>query len=355
MTQGPGTALTTGGRIASLDFARVAAMLAVVTIHVTSTYLDAASGYLLLGRNLAFYLNQITRSSVPLFLLLSGLSLGLAQRPMAAGAFYRRRLSKIGLPYLFWFAVYFLFEHRGALGEVEPGALVRSLLMGQAAPHLYFIVILIQLYLLYPLLRRAVARWPWATLLVAAFVTYAIGVLYLFERFDTWLIPWQLRPYLWILFPTWAFYFVAGQTIAARCLPALERFTRRAAPAILAVGAAAAVLYGAESAVTGRLDAIKPELMAFTVLALLCAMSFWTLIGRWGWARRSCAFLADHAMTIYFGHVLGIYILRRFPVFHHGMSGMLLLWAATVALSIPAAWLFDAVTRRLGRALRRGK
>ena len=60
-------------------------------------------------------------------------------------------------------------------------------------------------------------------------------------------------------------------------------------------------------------------------------------------------------MTIYFGHVLGIYILRRFSMFHHGMSGMLLLWVVTVALSIPAAWLFDAVTRRLGRALRRGK
>lgn len=342
-------------RIASLDLARVAAMLAVVTIHVTSTYLEAGSAYLLLGRNLAFYLNQITRSSVPLFLLLSGLSLGLAQRPMAAGAFYRRRLGKIGLPYLFWFAVYFLFEHRGALGEVRPGTVVRSLLLGQAAPHLYFIVILIQFYLLYPLLRRAVARWPWATLLIAAFVTYAIGALYLFERFGAELIPWWLRPYLWILFPTWAFYFVAGQTIAARCLPALERFTRRAAPAILVVGAAAAVLYGVESSVTGRLDAIKPELMAFTVLALLCAMSVWSLIERWGWARRSCAFLADHAMTIYFGHVLGIYVLRRFAVFHHGMSGMLLLWIVTVASSIPAAWAFDAVTRRLGRALGRGK
>lgn len=65
-------------RIEELDFARVIAMTAVITIHVTSTYIGYRSNILVMGMNLAFILNQLARFSVPLFILLSGISLRLS-------------------------------------------------------------------------------------------------------------------------------------------------------------------------------------------------------------------------------------------------------------------------------------
>ena len=41
-------------QIESLNFARVVAMLAVILIHVTSTYIYCESNFLFLGMNLAF-------------------------------------------------------------------------------------------------------------------------------------------------------------------------------------------------------------------------------------------------------------------------------------------------------------
>ena len=65
-------------RIEELDFARVIAMTTVITIHVTSTYIGYRSNILVMGMNLAFILNQLARFSVPLFILLSGVSLRLS-------------------------------------------------------------------------------------------------------------------------------------------------------------------------------------------------------------------------------------------------------------------------------------
>ena len=61
----------------ALDFLRDLAMLAVMLIHVTSTYIAAESHVTFLGMNLALFLNQASRFSVPLFLFLSGYSLGI--------------------------------------------------------------------------------------------------------------------------------------------------------------------------------------------------------------------------------------------------------------------------------------
>ena len=62
-------------RLLEIDFLRLVSMLAVISIHVSSTYLSYETGHLFLGMNLAFLLNQAARFSVPLFLLLSGFSL----------------------------------------------------------------------------------------------------------------------------------------------------------------------------------------------------------------------------------------------------------------------------------------
>ena len=77
-------------KVEELDAARVWSMLAVIAIHVTAPYIGADSDFLLGGMNLAYIMNQAARFAVPLFVLLSGASLGLG-KALPAGQFYRRR------------------------------------------------------------------------------------------------------------------------------------------------------------------------------------------------------------------------------------------------------------------------
>ena len=109
--------------------------------------------------NLACLLNQAARFSVPLFLLLSGFSLEQTGRQVPYLTFLRTRSARVLPPYLGWVLLYALantgFDLHTWGGQLgNPPWLLRELLTGQGAPHLYFIPILFQCYLLYPLLRR---------------------------------------------------------------------------------------------------------------------------------------------------------------------------------------------------------
>ena len=80
-----------------LDLGRVLAMLAVVAIHVSSGYIYAESAFSPGGMNPAFVLNQAGRFCVPLFILLSGASLGLRSGKEAPLRFWLSRLKKLGV------------------------------------------------------------------------------------------------------------------------------------------------------------------------------------------------------------------------------------------------------------------
>ena len=323
-------------------------MLAVIAIHVTAPYIGANSDFLLGGMNLAYLINQAARFAVPLFVLLSGASLGLG-KALPAGQFYRRRVVKLGVPYVCWFAVYTLTQHQ----SLAPGALVRRFLLGQAAPHLYFVVIIFQLYLLYPLLRRWMARSASWCLLGAFLITYGVEKLIVLQRAGFSVIPGFLRPYLWQLFPTWLFYFALGMAATRENLGRLQQFAARHKVVIAAAAVVFTGLYVLESKATGDIEAIKSPLNVYVPLVLLAVFALWPpLAARLKWMRPATAFLARHSMTVYFGHVLLLYWLRTWPVFA-GMRGMVLQLAAVTALTIPLAWCVDTAVGAVGAALRR--
>jgi len=234
-------------RVEALDFARVISMLSVIMIHVTAPYIEWNSDVTLCGMNLAFFLNQACRFSVPLFVLLSGASLGLKGGAVSAAAFWKKRLLKIGVPYLVWFFLYELDRHSFSLrllaeeAAASPAAALERLLTGQAAPHLYFIIIVLQLYLLYPLLAAAIRRSPAKALLTALLLTYAAQCLFDFGREGVQLLSSGLAAYLWLLFPTWLFYFVLGACCSGETLQKAEDFCRANRWVLLVT--AAAVLF----------------------------------------------------------------------------------------------------------------
>jgi len=154
--------------------------------------------------NLLRYLGWSGDQGVQLFLIASGFGLtwGLLHRPSAPLAlrdFYRRRLSRI---YPLWWGAHLLFLPLGLVAGIGLSLTDASfwfsllgirLTPGQLyyfAPAWWYMGLIVQLYLIYPLLWKALRRIGPARLLIAAcvagFVIRAIGLLALDAYLDAW-------------------------------------------------------------------------------------------------------------------------------------------------------------------------
>ncbi|MHA6480470.1 acyltransferase [Paenibacillus sp. strain BS8-2] len=183
--------------IIEIGIVRAIAIIAVVLIHVT-----ASPSYSIPWGSLSapFYLlaNQLSMFAVPLFLLLSGLVLFYRYHDdwsmRQALAFYKKRLKYIVLPYLVWSLIYYLYNQwvYGKSLTFEIVSFAKLLIWGDANYHLYFMAIIIQLYLIFPLLMGLIRwlklkAWHVAVLGIAVQITflYIHNEIYKFEYATT--------------------------------------------------------------------------------------------------------------------------------------------------------------------------
>lgn len=146
------------------DLMKIVAAIAVIIIHVTagpSTKLPIGS----FNHMAAVFLNAWTLFAVPCFIILSGLamSLGYHEKAIEYVSFVSRRCRVVLIPYLIWaFAYYGLYLVMGIRTFSWSGFAI-AIGLGKANYHLYFVPIILQLYLLYPVLRAIVKKLPtWA-------------------------------------------------------------------------------------------------------------------------------------------------------------------------------------------------
>ena len=335
-------------KLIELDYVRVVAMLGVITIHVTSTFVYAQSNVMLGGMNLAFFLNQLARFAVPLFILLSGMSLGFSRTNVSYKSFIKSRCVKILAPYLFWSVVYWFLYHRGE----SVSSFVKSLFFGSSAPHMYFIVIIFQLYLLYPILKRAVTRYP-APSLIAAFVISLVSqqaILYSGNGLIQSGLP--ARIHLWELFPTWIFYFVLGLLIYEAGIAKLCQWGSKNFYFLIAVTAVYGVWFSCESYLTQSLDSVKPQLFLFTPVILLTFLAIGGRLRNVSGLNKVISFLANRSQTVYFSHILILTCLRKIPALTTGMRGMLLLLLLEILLSVVFAWCLDFLIHKARKLIK---
>lgn len=167
-----------------VDVVRVLTFACVIAVH-TLAVTNAATNPLTGG---VAMLLHFTRES---FFWLTGFVLvhQYGRRRLHVQRFYRRRLLVVGLPYLAWSLIYTLVQRVD-----QPGTwgtfwsdFGRNLAFGQAWYHLYFVLVSLQIYLLFPLiaaLLRATARHHVALLVFSA----AVQLLTLVA--DEYLTPW---------------------------------------------------------------------------------------------------------------------------------------------------------------------
>jgi surface polysaccharide O-acyltransferase-like enzyme len=133
---------------------RVWAALAVIVLHVSGFPFRAYVGTPTPCWLLANFWNSGTRWAVPAYVVLSGYLLLHPPRRESPLGFWRRRAARIGVPLLFWGALYALWNGARTLPEVMQAVLVRA----NAGYHLWFLYMLAVLYAATPLLRALLSR-----------------------------------------------------------------------------------------------------------------------------------------------------------------------------------------------------
>ncbi|MDD9265772.1 acyltransferase [Paenibacillus sp. GCM10023248] len=168
-------------KLSEIDLVRGIAILAVVVIHATSgaTLLPIGS----VSQGVFFFINKASLFTVPLFIWISGLVLFYSYydrwEPGMTRGFWTKRLRRIVVPYVLWSLFYYLYNQIMFHGTVRWDTVhfVKLLISGNASYHLYYMVIIVQFYILFPLLMTVVKRFAW---LRQALIPLGIGVQALF-------------------------------------------------------------------------------------------------------------------------------------------------------------------------------
>lgn len=139
------------------DLLRCLAAGCVILLHVLSPIHTNAA---IFGTRLWWLvnlLNEISRAGVPIFLMLTGALLLPAASTQQFGSFYRRRLTKILIPFICWDVIYYLVKCYRAGTSVFSRAFIDDLLNQGSAYHLWYVYMLAGIYLILPFLSRALA------------------------------------------------------------------------------------------------------------------------------------------------------------------------------------------------------
>ncbi|WP_020616034.1 acyltransferase [Paenibacillus daejeonensis] len=154
--------------VEEFNLLRAFSILGVLMVHATS---EAIAMVEKTSKAYPVYvaLNTFAMFCVPAFIFLTGFVLfyNYYRKPITASMlriFYSKRLMQILIPYLL-ISILFFFVRKALNDDLAPISvmipdLLGRLLNGTAYTHLYYIFVLIQFYLLFPLLLFALQRWP---------------------------------------------------------------------------------------------------------------------------------------------------------------------------------------------------
>jgi len=155
---------------------RAVATMMVLGVHITSR-LYYSQGHIV--DDLLGYFNQISRLGTPVFAVISAflLTSSTIRRKFDIKYFVKSRFTKIFMPYLIWTTIYLLLS---AIFTNIFYAIDRPIkdyyLFGVAETHLYFILVVIQFYILFPVVHR-VKKGP--SLIYAYLIATIVNILWL--------------------------------------------------------------------------------------------------------------------------------------------------------------------------------
>ncbi len=157
-------------RILNISILRAIATILVVLIHVTAPALATV-------KNIHYFLvvdiiSSLSKCAVYTFIFISAflLSSKYKNKKIDYFEFEKKRLLKVLIPYIIWSTIYYMvFVYRG-IYSFDIMFYLKNLILGGHLYHLYFIIIIIQFYILFPLLRNFIYKFNKSILLITLFI-----------------------------------------------------------------------------------------------------------------------------------------------------------------------------------------
>jgi peptidoglycan/LPS O-acetylase OafA/YrhL len=300
-------------RLDQVDAMRPVKQAGVVSTHTVLYFAPAAAS---VSSGAALLLLHVSREG---FFFVSACMLTYAYadlRPAGLPRFYRRRFVSVGIPYLCWTVVYFLYLMPRAHYS-SPAAALRGLARMAATGYyqLYFLLVIMQFYLVFPVLLALLRRTRGHHgLLIAAAATAQVALMTLMH--------WRVLPPLMIRYGqqdalSYLLYLAGGGVVACH-LDEVHRWVCRHARLIVALTTAAAlaaegVYFLAQAGVTTVLgsgdDPFQPIVIPFNVGAITCVyLAGVALVQPWRSRRAKAAVRSgsDNAYGVYLSHMLFI-------------------------------------------------
>ncbi|PPJ15273.1 acyltransferase [Nocardia nova] len=329
---------------------RILTFACVIAVHV----IDRSSDPNNVSANGAMVLLHFPREA---FFTLTGFVLiyQYADRSFEAPHFWRRRFALVGIPYVIWSVFYWGYSVVAGIHQESVAGAIRRLAVelatGEAWYQLYFLLVSMQIYLLFPLLLRFV-RWT------AGHHRWVLGTSALVQLGMLWALthpptltgmPAQLWNHLYVTVLPYQFYILFG-AVAAWHIGTVDRAVRRFGPLLIVgtlLGAAAAEwLY--RRAVAGgttpwQADNVFNPYMAVYFLALIVGL--YTVSTWWSWLRpkyrivgRISRYGADRSFAVFLMHPIVLELLiPLYPRLHDavGAAGAtVLLFVAVLAVTL---------------------
>jgi peptidoglycan/LPS O-acetylase OafA/YrhL len=336
-----------------VDLFRIITFACVVMDHVTSgaTLPDNVTSN---GVQVLLHFTRQAFFALTAFLLVYQ-SLG---KPFSAQNFWRRRFKLIGIPYVVWSVFYWAYAI--VLGHFQESAghalwrLVFDIATGQAWYQMYFLLVTMQVYLLFPLLLKLLRateghhRW-----VLAVSGVIQLGFLWLIMHPPAFQgIALGIWSHIFSVVFTYQFYVVLG-AVAAWHLPALTRFVQRFGP-LLVLGAIVACVLSEwdylRSTARGlpsdqASNVFMPHLIVtFTLIiaALYTLGSWWAAHRRSGsWMARALSYGSDRSFPVFLVHPFALQLLAPYIVGMNAALGTLwctvVLYVSVMAMSLVGA------------------
>lgn len=137
----------------SADIIRIIAAFFVVLSHATDRFVLYTVLKKSLAWNIIYYFNTLSHVAVPLFIMLSGYLILRKEKIENIKIFYKRRFSRILLPFIFWTVVYTGYDISWDKTRLTAQYVLQRLWNGDLW-HLYFLIVILELYLISPILMR---------------------------------------------------------------------------------------------------------------------------------------------------------------------------------------------------------
>ena len=132
------------------DWLRVFATIAVVIIHTVAGNVSSLQSDQEFSWLLGNFFETISRWSVPGFVMISGALLLKDQREISYGEFFKKRLSKVAIPFVGWSIIFYIY---GVYYGYFPFSIKEGIslfLNNEITSHFWFFYMIVGIYLIAP-------------------------------------------------------------------------------------------------------------------------------------------------------------------------------------------------------------